>query len=288
MAVDVRRLSTLAKTLVLIAAFVLTAVLAPAGGARTEASALGLYPTLYVNYALDCTFTITDDSGNPVHAIPPGAYEVDVSTSILFSSYVQSLGPTNFTGCQGHAQFQLTGPGVSIYTTLFNGCSSDQILPVQTFQPSSTYVAQDNNQSSVARVLFTTLATGSPTAPTAPYTSTSSGPGTASTDVVGSDTASAVPFRGTLAGAVSAAGKLTLTYKGKGLTTLVAGRYTVAVADHSRQKGFVLQEIHRAATTLAEGSFVGKRSTTIDLKAGQWFFYPTSGGAKSYFVVVVA
>lgn len=272
---------------ILIAMVSATAVLAMSAAAHQAVTVL---PTLYVNYAMNCTFTITDDSGNPVSSIPPGTYEVDVTTPILFSSYIQGDAPGDFTGCQGHAQFQLSGPGVSLYTTLFNGCSSNQILPEQTFQPGSTYVAQDNNQPTVARVTFTTLTSGTPTPPTASYSSTSSGAGTPSTDVVGSaasTTATSAPFRGTLAAAVSSAGKVTLTFKGKSVATLDAGRYTVSVVDQSKKKtGFVLQEIDHAATTLAASPFVGKRSTTIELRAGQWFFYPTSGGSKTYFIVI--
>jgi hypothetical protein len=256
------------------------------GGAGARGGAEALYPTLYVNYALDCTFTVTDDSGNPVKSIPPGGYEVDVTTPILFSSYGQELGTDNFTGCQGHAQFQLTGPGVDLSTTLFNGCSSNQILPVQTFQPNSTYSAQDNNQPSVARVVFTTLVSGSPTPPTSPLTRTSTGPGTLSTDVVGSAASKgAAPLRGRLAVVVTAGGKLTLTLKGKTPSTLRAGRYDVSVVDHSKTAGSAIEELHHPATSLAGTSFVGHRSTAIDLQAGQWLFYRTPGGKKTYFLV---
>jgi len=246
----------------------------------------GVYPTLYVNYTLNCTFTISDDAGSTVSSIPPGTYEVDVNTPILFSGYIGA--PSN-SGCAGHVQFQLTGPGVNLYTTLFGGCSSNQVLPAQNFEPSSTYVAQDNNQPSVANVVITTLASGSPTQPTPSYSSTSSGPGTPSTDVVGSglpSTANGGPFRGTLAAAVSAAGKLTLTFKGKSVASLKEGRYTVTVVDHSKSSGFILQELSKPATTLATSSFTGDRSVSVDLTAGQWFFHPTLHGTKTYFIVI--
>ena len=42
-----------------------------------------------------------------------------------------------------------------------------------------------------------------------------------------------VPFRGTVNASVSAAGRLGLAYKGKSLTRLRAGRYTIAVSDRS-------------------------------------------------------
>ena len=33
-------------------------------------------------------------------------------------------------------------------------------------------------------------------------------------------------------------------------------------------------------------TFTGKKSVTIDLKAGQWFYYGTFVGKKTYFIVV--
>ena len=32
--------------------------------------------------------------------------------------------------------------------------------------------------------------------------------------------------------------------------------------------------------------FVGHRSVTLDLRPGQWFYYPTFVGTKTYFIVV--
>jgi len=39
--------------------------------------------------------------------------------------------------------------------------------------------------------------------------------------------------------------------------------------------------IHRSGA-----AFVGKRSLSVTLSAGQWFFYPTFVGKKSYFIVI--
>ena len=275
MALGARRLATLTAMLAV------TAVLVPAAlavrGAQPE------FPTLYVQYALNCTFTIVDDSGNTVTSIPPGTYQVTVTTPIMFSLVnTQALAPGSLTACKGYVQFQLTGPGVSLYTTLFQGCESFQVLSSAQFRPSSTYVAQDNNNPTVARVAFTTLASGSPVIPPSPQ-GPGTGKGTSSTDVVGSGLAA---VRGTLAAVVSPAGKLTLTYKGKSVSTLEAGRYVFSVLDKSTKTGFFVQGIHGAATTVAGRAFVGKKSRTVTLKAGQWFFYPASGAAKSYFIVV--
>jgi hypothetical protein len=135
--------------------------------------------------------------------------------------------------------------------------------------------------------VIATTATGSPVAPPSPL-GTATGKGTASTSVVGS----ALPrgtggtFRGALSAAVSPVGKLQLNYKGKSVATLKAGRYKLSVVDRSKARGFIVQEIHKAATTVGGGSFVGTRSVTINLTAGQWFFYANAGGQRTYFLVI--
>src|SRR5438874_12250756 len=80
-------------------------------------------PTLYVHYAMNCTFTLVDDSGKAVSSIAPGSYQVAVSTPVGFAGeYVSSS--TDMTACRGFVQFQLTGPGVNLQTTLDDGDAS--------------------------------------------------------------------------------------------------------------------------------------------------------------------
>ena len=110
----------------------------PRPGPRAPSPATQLrLPTLYVDYTMNCTFSIVDDSGKPVTSIAPGTYQVDVSTPIMFKLAVPG-GPgvdrrprtsTDFTGCKGWVQFQLSGPGVSLFTTLDVGCGSSIVLP---------------------------------------------------------------------------------------------------------------------------------------------------------------
>jgi len=130
---------------------------------------------------------------------------------------------------------------------------------------------------------------GTAPSPTAPYTSTGTGEGSQQTSLVGSSanstTSTSDPLRGTLDATVSPTGKPKLTFKGEVVTTLKAGRYTVSVVDQSKTSGFIIQETRKAPTTAAGISFVGRRKVTIVLQAGQWFFYPTFIGAKSYFIV---
>ena len=95
-------------------------------------------------------------------------------------------------------------------------------------------------------------------------------------------------MRGTLVGVVSAAGKLSLTDKGKAVASLESGRYTVNVTDQSAKSGFNLQQSKKDATVVTGIAFVGKKTVTLDFKPGQWIFYPTVVGTKSYFIVSAA
>ena len=139
----------------------------PPGARRLGCRATTL-PTLYVNYSQNCTFTMTDDAGNAVGAIAPGTYQVEVQTPGDFGA-VDLNGITDMTACRGFVQFQLTGPGVSIETTLDDG-DSDFALATGVFRPNATYTAVDENQPSVARVVFTTNGStaGPPPVTTAP------------------------------------------------------------------------------------------------------------------------
>jgi hypothetical protein len=284
-ALVVRRDSTLTPVVAL-AALVVAAVLVPAGSAASRDTVL---PTLYVAYAMNCTFAITDDGGRKVGSIAPGTYQVLVTTPVVFAG-VDLSGTFDMTACKSFVQFQLTGPGVDLSTTLQEGDEDKEILKA-TFQASSTYTAQDLNQAAVTRLAFATAASGSPTAPSSPSTSsTSSGKGTSSTDIVGSATtksapAAIAPLRGTLAGAVNAAGKLTLTKNGKGVTNLKAGRYTFTIQDGSAKADFTIQALRKTPVTLTGVAYVGTHRTTVTLKPGQWTFYSYNSKAN-YFIVI--
>jgi hypothetical protein len=249
-------------------------VLAGLAGARGTA-----LPTLYVNYTINCTFTILDDSGRTVTSIPPGNYQVQVTTPGSFSG-VDLAGVTGMTACKGAAQFQLTGPGVNIQTSLNDGDGSQDVLS-GSFQPSSTYVAVDNNQPSVTRTTFTTQASGGGTA----GGSTTTTSGTTTSGGKTTTTTPAGPIAGTLVGAVSSAGKATLTFKGKAILTLPAGVYKFTVSDKSSKSGFFIQAQHGKATTVSSASHIGTSTATVNLTSGQWFFYSAATGPKSAFAV---
>ena len=134
MAVRVRLISTLIAVLA-VAAFVVSS-----GNAGSRASGQPALPTLYVNYTMNCTFSIADDLGRPVSQIAPGTYQVEVITPIMFKLAVpggpgvDNIAPNDYTGCKGWVQFQLTGPGVNLSTTLESGCDAFLVLPAQTFK----------------------------------------------------------------------------------------------------------------------------------------------------------
>ncbi len=258
------------------AALLLAAALVVAGPGSARGAVL---PTLYVTYVgTNCTFTLVSDSGANVTAIAPGTYQLTLAATDF-----ESCGPTNLPS------FQLSGPGVLVQSPIDAGTGAAADYTV-TFQPSSTYLAQDLNQP-LSKITFTTLASGTPpvvnlpTTPPKTVTTTSSSAAPIGTKA---GPKSSLVFRGTLEGIVSAAGKPTLSFKGKTVTQLTAGKYTLRVDDKSKSGGFLIQEPPRIATSVTGLSFVGTRMVTIDLTAGQAIFYPTFIGRKSYFIVVAA
>jgi hypothetical protein len=283
MAVRVRRIPTLIAVLVLAATFA-----SPSFSGSRDTNPPAAMPTIYVVYTMNCTFSLVDDFGKHISSIPPGNYQIEVSTPVMFKLVrpggpgVDEIAPNDFTGCKGWVQFELTGPGVNLFTTLDSGCDAFLILPEQTFKPNSTYTAQDLNQPSVAHASFSTLASGSPTIPKSPYGPTS-GKGTLQQDLVGSLQRSAV--KATLAGSIDAKGKLTLAEKGKPVSVLKAGRYKFAITDRSPKAAFTLEAVNGGIVKdLTQGSFVGKHAVTVVLTSGRWMYYSNRGKA-SYFLV---
>jgi hypothetical protein len=263
------------------------AVLVSSGSAGSKAGPPPALPTLYVTYAMNCTFTITDDSGKRVTSIPPGDYQVDVNTPVLFGYLDPKVGGCNGDG-YGYVNFQLTGPGIDLTTTIDAGCETDYLFPPTTFKASSTFTAQEMSQPSVTRSVFTTLASGSPAIPTKNAYTPTSGKGTTSQDIVGSGISAAV--RGTLTGTLNATGKPTLTSKGKTVSTLKAGRYVFAITDNDPKASFILV-IHQTGylapkpTNLTGVEFVGKQRKIVTLKTGTWMYY--AGGGRFYHFHVI-
>jgi hypothetical protein len=271
MTARIRRFATLTGVVAGVAALLVST---GSAGLRTTSAAA---PSLYVMYAMNCTFTIVDDSGRTVTSIPPGHYQVDVRTPLAFGTMPNPGPGTDMTACRGAPQFQLQGPGVDLFTNMTAGCESDKVF-TETFQPNGTYVAQDLNQPSVAHGSFTTLASGAPVVPTVTYGGGKGKP-EVSTDIVGS-----LAVLGTLNATVSA-GKPTLTTKGKPVSSLKAGRYKLTIADRDAKAGFfVLGPTSKAPTSLSGVTFHGTHSVAIKLTAGKWTYY-TNLGTIHYFRV---
>ncbi|HZO98598.1 MAG TPA: hypothetical protein VFB42_14650 [Gaiellaceae bacterium] len=282
MAARSRRSPTVAATLASALALV------PAAAARPlDDPGHPTFPTLYVVYAMNCTFSIVDDAGRKVSSIAPGTYQIEVSTPIMFKLVVPGgpgvdhLADNDFTGCRGWVQFQLTGPGVNLFTTLDSGCDAFYLLPATTFQPGATYTAQDLNQPALTRTAITTLTSGAPPVPVSPYGPTS-GKGQLSTDIVGSAIGDEV--RATLSGTLSAKGKATLTSRGKPVSILKAGRYKFSVKDASAKRGFTIQALDGKPIRITEDAFVGRHARTVKLTPGRWTYSSGAGVAVNFLV----
>ncbi len=247
-------------------------------GAGTRAAD---YPFIYVQFHSGSPVTVTEADGTPLGTqsgaptvIAPGTYNL----SLTNPSYANNV------------QWDLAGPGVKLVTTMSYGEEPSEAW-VEVFQPNSTYTYRDDLNPPAVWTFVTnnappvgTANSGSAGAGTSTTPISSGKTGTASSnDVVGSANPA---VRGTLVGSVASTGKLTLTSGGKSVTSLKAGQYVFKLTDRSRKAGFTLQAVKQSAKSLTGIAYVGTKSVKVNLKAGQWIFYPTFVGKKSYFIVV--
>jgi hypothetical protein len=255
-----------------LAAALLALAAAPHGRGATSQS-------LEVNFSVNGTVSVTLPDGTVVGTtsgaptvIPAGYYAVVV------------LGPG---GCTQLPLFDLKGPGESIVDDMSGGEVTSETYSAY-FMPNSTYTWRTDNLNPGIVHTFVTSAVvgGTPLASTAPATTTvAANPAVpASQDLVGS---AIVPYRGTLTGSVSPGGTLTLLYRGRAVTTLAAGRYTITITDKSTTHGFMLEKVARSPLSVTGAGFVGKRSASLELTAGQWLAL-SRPGAKSYPIAVSA
>jgi hypothetical protein len=173
----------------------------------------------------------------------------------------------------------MTGPGVDVFTTLDGGDSTFALYGV-VLQAGATYTLQDDrNVAGTRRTLVASAST--------PASAPSSRPSTATApkEEARPDPDAVGKVKGTLAASVTTSGKLALTYRGKPVSELRSGRYTIIVLDETSKSGFKLQRRGKAATTVSTKPFLGRRSVTIGLARGQWTFY-SSPSAKHFFVVI--
>ena len=150
--------------------------------------------------------------------------------------------------------------------------------------PNSTYTWRIDNVSPATVYTFTTSGqvVGAPVGHGSAGNGAGGTPVPTSQDVVGS----ALPVAmGTLSASVSPAGKISVSYKGKSVSSVPPGKYTIKVVDSSTTSGFVVEKGSTAKRTITGTGFVGTRTASFDLTAGGWSFVPRLGG-KPYAVVV--
>jgi len=210
-------------------------------------------------------------SAAPGVVVSPGAYQVIVNNDVPDLRDIQH-------------EFRFQGPGVNLQTDMAAGDDKTELFDV-VLAPSSTYTFADDRQPSVPHVVFSTASSATAATGSSNTATTGSSSGTTSnTPVVGSDL-KPLPFRGNLAASVASSGKLTLTAGGSHVLKLVSGRYKVTVDDRTARAGFVVQGVGKPAITLTGVPFVGRRTVTVLLRAGEWVFY-SPAGKKTPFTVV--
>ncbi len=264
---------------VLFAMVLLAATVALKLGAGSSHAAVS--PTMHAFVHEDNSIGLTFDDGTPIGSqartpptIPPGAYTIRVVDDAT------------------EHNFHLMGPGVDVATD--TGATSSPTWSV-TLQPGSTYKFQCDTHFDFMYGAFQTSGTASSSggstsggsSSTSSSSSSSSSGGSSSSGTNSTTSKPTVSLRGTLAGTVRAAGKLTLALQGKAVSKLKAGRYKITVADKTSARSFVVKEKGHPGITISSASFVGTHSTTLNLTAGQWTFY-TSAGAKSTSSFVVS
>jgi hypothetical protein len=259
---------------------VIALIAQPATGARADT------PQLNAKFNANLTFSMSTQDGAPLgspsppgRTIPAGYYAVNVDDTAEI----------------GYMTFLLQGPGVSLRTTNDEGASASLTYYV-TLQPGSTYSFGDAVNPNLPLEYFSTSGAVGSTQGSATTSSPSGGQTQSNTDspvgktaaktktVTGASTTSSV-FRGDLQATVSKTGHVTFKLNGKPVTSLTYGRYKVTVADGSPKNGFIVQEAGLDPVTVSGVSYVGKRSATVQFSVGQWLYYPTVIGKKTYFLV---
>ena len=225
-------------------------------------------PIVNVNYSLNGSIAASLPDGTQI-GTTSGAPNVIAGGWYTFDM----IGPG---GCASIPQFILKGPGLYLSDNL-DGGETSYIEHIVHLLPNSTYTWTNDAFPSVIHTFQTssTVLGSPPPDASASGLSSSNHTTVSSTAFTGSK---ALPFRGTLTGAVSAAGRLTLSFKGKSVSTLMAGTYTIRFTDKSSTAGLVLQKLkHSAKVSVSGAAFVGTHTKSLGLSAGTWFFMPNVG-----------
>jgi len=246
------------------------------------AAALALLPgmsqaavssTIHAYFDADGHLMFTYLDGTQVSGtIPPGTYTV----------IYDNLGADDLA--VDHA-FHLSGPGINFAPPATVVQSTFSV----TFTANSTYTLQDDLHPNLERRTFVAGTSGggsdTPTVAT-PTTTTKSSTKAVSNDIVGADLVNPakLPLRGTLTGAISGTGKLTLLYKGKVVGELKTGKYKFTIVDQTPKLAFKVQRLKEGAVTVTGVEYVGTHTATVPLVPGQWWFF-SGTGKKAYFLV---
>ena len=233
-------------------------------------------PALHVNFFTNGSIAVTSDSGAPVGTssgaptvIPAGYYTIML------------VGPG---GCANVPYFELHGSGVSVVDNMDGGELSLNSYNVY-FRPTAPTRGTTTTRRPPVTFTFATSSDiqGSAPAVAAAPTETSGNHGTQTSTNPFAPVPT--PVRGKLTGVVSASGKLTLAFKGKTVTSLSAGTYTITITDQSKKSGFMLEKTPHTTLNVTTATFVGKHTATIKLTAGKWFVSPRIG-TQTYSILV--
>ncbi|HEX4521786.1 MAG TPA: hypothetical protein VH063_19580 [Gaiellaceae bacterium] len=261
--------SRLVGTFALLAALF---VVAPGAQARTDDN-----PAINVQFSVSGQIAVSLVDGTPVGTssgtptvIPAGYYTLEM------------IGPG---GCANVPYFDLKGPGTSIVDNMDEGEVATSTINLHLL-PNSTYTwRNDDVVPSVVYTFTTSGATvGAPPVAVGKSGLSSSDHGTAAS-VNPFRTTPEAAVRGKLTGLVSAAGRLTISYKGKSVKSLKPGKYTIVVTDKSSTSGFMLSGKSKSVSVTG-GSYVGKKTRAVNLTAGKWVFAPALGGKQAFAVTV--
>jgi hypothetical protein len=217
-----------------------------------------------ISVALPNGTPVGTTSGTPT-VIPAGYYSVILT------------GPGS---CSLVPYFLLSGPGVAVSDNMAQGEEDFTEYDVN-FQPNSTYTWKNGDNPNIVYTFQTSGQVVGTKAPPViwkgPVTSKSS-----NSSIVGSALA---PSRGSLTGAVSSDGKVSLLFKGKPAGSLRAGLYKLTITDTTAKNGFVLQPSKRNPVSITGAGFVGKKTVIVRLTAGKWTFETAPGKSASTLVV---
>jgi plastocyanin len=230
----------------------------------------------------DASIGLTFDDGTDVGSqartpptIPAGTYTIRVTDNATIHN------------------FHLSGPGVQQTTPIDEKMTATWTV---TFQTGGTYRFQCDDHLDFMYGVFQASGTSSGGSSGGDSSGGSSG-GTSSggtssggtsssggTKTSGGSTSVTAALKGTFVGTVSAVGKLTLKSGGISVTKVKAGRYKITVGDKSKTQGFMLQQKGHTAKVITSAPFVGTKSVTLTLGAGQWSFYSTASAKKTFTV----